>query len=1102
MNKRIYSFIFGVALALYVGVVSGATFNLFSPASGVLKGNPNTYVTTAATASDITGLFTICTSSVFLRGDGICSTINLGSGNVTGITAASNGGTGVSTLTGVAKGNGTAAFSSAVAADIIALWSGTCSATTFLRGDGACTVAGSGGTPGGSTTQVQFNNAGAFAGDAGFSYDSALNIITLGETATAGTIKPPDNGAGAGTSITIKGGDSTTGNGSAVFITGGTRTGTTTTPTTRGRVVITGGPGGTTGGAAGAVQINGGAPAVGFNGAGGAVTLSGAAGDGSGSGGGFTMLSGAGGATGNGGVLSFVGGLGGSTSGNGGSIIFQAGQVTSGTPGDIEFFTVSPSSGIHEFLLDAEGAFNINGSFGTAGQTFISGGAGAAASWGLLNLTTGVTGVLPVARGGSGAATLTGPLKGNGTSAFSAAVAADIAGLFSGCSGVLYLGADGACHSPSSGNPPGGSNTQVQFNDSSSFGGDAGLTYNKTTDTLTAVNYLGTSLDITTVSQNGNPVVDTGQNAQTIFFSSDSTGNGLSLVNGSTGTAATNTLDVANLSNTLHLTIAGTGHTGTLVTGGVSGQSAAIYTQGAVSMDVGTNSVSQIRLTSGGGAQVGAPTGGDKGAGTLNATGLYINGSAVTAGPGGSTTQVQFNSAGAFGGDSAFTFNSGTGAVTATSFAGSGASLTSLNAGNISSGTLAVARGGTGVTTSTGTGNVVLSASPTLTGTVTATTIAATTVTVGGNSVCQSTGTNCPSATAGGSTTQVQYNSSGVLAGSSSFTFDSGTGAVSATSFTGSGASLTSLSAGNISSGTLAVARGGTGVTTSTGTGNVVLSASPTLTGTLTAATVAATAITGSGAGVTNLDAGNVATGTLAVARGGTGTTTSTGSGNVVLSASPTLTGTLTAATVAATTVTGDGSGLTSLNGSNVSSGTVAAARVANINVAATGNGGITGTLPVSHGGTGVTTSTGTGNTVLSASPTLTGTVTAATVAATTVTVGGNNVCQSTGTNCPSGIIPHVAYGVLVVSGGCTIVSVSSSGISSCTYNGTGNVSIGFTGTTGSGGWVCTSSSAFNGNARAMRVSGSSSTGVNVLAYETTLGNLVDTDFTLTCMGN
>lgn len=35
------------------------------------------------------------------------------------------------------------------------------------------------------------------------------------------------------------------------------------------------------------------------------------------------------------------------------------------------------------------------------------------------------------------------------------------------------------------GGTPGGSNTQVQFNDSGSFGGDAGLVYNKTTNTLT-----------------------------------------------------------------------------------------------------------------------------------------------------------------------------------------------------------------------------------------------------------------------------------------------------------------------------------------------------------------------------------------------------------------------------------------------------------------------------------------------------------------------------------------------------------------------------------------------------------------------------------------
>ncbi|NBW16827.1 MAG: hypothetical protein EBR82_53510, partial [Caulobacteraceae bacterium] len=45
---------------------------------------------------------------------------------------------------------------------------------------------------------------------------------------------------------------------------------------------------------------------------------------------------------------------------------------------------------------------------------------------GSIDLTTKVTGALPVANGGSGATTLTGVIKGNGTSAFSAAAATDL----------------------------------------------------------------------------------------------------------------------------------------------------------------------------------------------------------------------------------------------------------------------------------------------------------------------------------------------------------------------------------------------------------------------------------------------------------------------------------------------------------------------------------------------------------------------------------------------------------------------------------------------------------------------------------------------------
>jgi len=53
---------------------------------------------------------------------------------------------------------------------------------------------------------------------------------------------------------------------------------------------------------------------------------------------------------------------------------------------------------------------------------------------------------------------------------------------------------------------------------------------------------------------------------------------------------------------------------------------------------------------------------------------------------------------------------------------------------------------------------------------------------------------------------------------------------------------LSILAEGVNSSGVLAVTNGGTGVTTSTGSGNNVLSAGPTFTGTLAAATITATA--------------------------------------------------------------------------------------------------------------------------------------------------------------------------------------------------------------------------------------------------------------------
>jgi hypothetical protein len=126
--------------------------------------------------------------------------------------------------------------------------------------------------------------------------------------------------------------------------------------------------------------------------------------------------------------------------------------------------------------------------------------------------------------------------------------------------------------------------------------------------------------------------------------------------------------------------------------------------------------------------------------------------------------------------------------------------------------------------------------------------------------------------------------------------------------------------------GTLSVARGGTGVTTSTGTGNAVLSNSPTL-----VTPALGTPSSGNLANTVGLPIDGGTTGTLPVARGGTGVTTSTGSGNNVLSNSPTLV--------------------------SPALGTPASGVMTNV----TGlpiDGGTTGTLPVGRGGTGTTSFT------------------------------------------------------------------------------------------------------------------------------------------------
>jgi hypothetical protein len=102
-------------------------------------------------------------------------------------TTVSLGGTGQAALANDAlfMGNGTGAMSSKA----IPSCSGASNALTYnVTTDtwGCNTIAG-GGTPGGSNTQVQYNNAGAFAGSSNLAWDNTNRILTVG-AATDGTI--------------------------------------------------------------------------------------------------------------------------------------------------------------------------------------------------------------------------------------------------------------------------------------------------------------------------------------------------------------------------------------------------------------------------------------------------------------------------------------------------------------------------------------------------------------------------------------------------------------------------------------------------------------------------------------------------------------------------------------------------------------------------------------------------------------------------------------------------------------------------------------------------------------------------------------------------
>ena len=261
----------------------------------------------------------------------------------------------------------------------------------------------------------------------------------------------------------------------------------------------------------------------------------------------------------------------------------------------------------------------------------------------------------------------------------------------------------------------------------------------------------------------------------------------------------------------------------------------------------------------------------------------------------------------------------GTTIAASTQFSGPGTGLTgtasSLTAGNVS-GIVAVLNGGTGVTTSTGTGSVVLSTSPTLV------------------------------------TPLLGTPTSGNLANCTGYPSGSISGNINlATQVTG----------------TLAVLNGGTGVTSSTGTGSVVLSTSPTL---ITPAL--GTPSSGNLANCTfptlnQNTTGNAATATTAVtvsttvASGATGTTQTAGDNSTKIATTAYVATAVTNATGALGTMSTQNANNVAITGGTINgvSGTNASLTVGNATTA------VTVSTTVASGAVGTTQAFGTNNTTI-----------------------------------------------------------------------------------------------------------------------------------------
>jgi len=212
---------------------------------------------------------------------------------------------------------------------------------------------------------------------------------------------------------------------------------------------------------------------------------------------------------------------------------------------------------------------------------------------------------------------------------------------------------------------PGGSNTQVQFNDGGSFGGDAGLTYNKTSDVLSVG-----GLNVTGVSTLGNTIVG-GATTQLVVNGNTRIAGILTI--GTSSITLDGTSNQINVGTAVTVNSSGVTITGVITATSFSGSGinltgivTSIASGSGISIDQSTGKVT-ITATGGSGSIAGIDTTGTSTFTNLNVTGVSTF-AGITTVTGTTLFAKQLNVSGV---------------VTASSFSGSGIGLTGIPAGQL-----------------------------------------------------------------------------------------------------------------------------------------------------------------------------------------------------------------------------------------------------------------------------------------------------------------------------------------------------------------------------------------------------------------------------------